>query len=45
MTINIKENALTALKGGIPEFVPCWFNDYEMMFVSPMGERPPSLTF
>lgn len=39
--MNRKENALIALKGGVPESVPCWFNDYELMFVSPMGERPP----
>lgn len=36
-----KENSLIALTGGTPESVPCFFNDYEMMFVSPMGERPP----
>lgn len=36
-----KKNTLTALTGGVPESVPCWFRDCQMLFVSPMGERPP----
>lgn len=36
-----KRNTLTALTGGTPKDVPCWFKDCQMVFVSPMGERPP----
>lgn len=36
-----KREVLTALQGGTPTSVPCFFKDFELMFVSPMGERPP----
>ena len=36
-----KREVLTALRGGTPTSVPCFFSDCELMFVSPMGERPP----
>ncbi len=36
-----KENTMIALRGGYPKSVPCFFKDFQMMFVSPMGERPP----
>ena len=36
-----KEQTLIALKGGVPTFVPCYFQDFQLMLVTPMGEFPP----
>ena len=36
-----KEKALDVLRGKNNGFVPCFFQDYQLMFVDKMGERPP----
>ena len=36
-----KEKILSVLHGHDEQFVPCFFQDFQLMFVDKMGERPP----
>ncbi|MBQ9032075.1 MAG: hypothetical protein IJ106_11580 [Parasporobacterium sp.] len=36
-----KEKALSVLRGNNENLVPCFFQDYQLMFIDKMGERPP----